>query len=65
MRCPRCSGNLIPERDELYTGGFTCLQCDREFELVPVRREPTLEEQDMKGNKEPRLPKYKENEDNG
>ena len=65
MQCPRCSGNLIPERDELYMGGFTCLQCDREFELVPVRREPTLEEQDMKGNKEPRTPIYKERENNG
>ncbi len=45
----------MQERDEYspYKNGFTCLQCDREFELYQVRRVPTIEEQKI--SREPRL----------
>ena len=63
MQCPRCQGNLILERDDYspYKYGYTCLQCDREFELRPVRREPTTEE--LKVQREPRLIKIVRTED--
>lgn len=59
IKCPRCQGNLILERDEYLPyikDGFTCLQCDREFELIQVRREPTTKEQKIQ--REPRLTKF-------
>jgi ribosomal protein S27AE len=39
--CPRCGGDLMPDRSDPAANTYACLQCGRDFSAAAIAMSPT------------------------